>query len=138
MGPIGGIVEKKVAEGLWTVVRGWFTRNRDLKKQVEILQTQLAEERSGRLAFEKMMSEVECRSEDDNMYWNKDPRKGGPYCPLCLHANNKLIPLTNGNRQGAYYCRIYDHFFETEDLRQRERNRAQPRQPNYGPHGWMR
>ncbi|SRR5712692_1394573 len=142
MDPKSGVVEKKVAEGIWSVVRGWFTRNRDLKKQVETLQAQLAEERSGGLAFEKLMSEVECRPEDDNMYWNKDPRKGGPYCPLCLHADKKLIPLTNGNREGAFYCRIHDHFFETEELRMREReaarNRAQPRQPGYGgPHGWM-
>jgi hypothetical protein len=142
MDPLSGVVEKKVAEGAWAVVRGWFTRNQDLKKQVETLQAQLAEERSGRLAFEKMMSEVECRPEDDNMYWNKDVRKGGPYCPLCLHANNKLIPLTNGSRQGAFYCRIHDHYFETEELRERERearrNRAQARQPSYGRHGWMR
>ena len=55
MDPISGAVEKKVAEGVWTVVRGWFTRNRDLKEQVETLQAQLAEECSGRLAFEKVM-----------------------------------------------------------------------------------
>lgn len=143
MAPISGVVEKKVAEGVWTAVRGWFTRNRDLKKQVEALQAELTEERSGKLGFEKMMSEVECRAQDDNMYWNKDPRKGGPYCPLCLHANSKLIPLTNGNRQGSFYCRIHDHHFETEDLRQREReaarNRAQRRGPHYGgPNSWMR
>jgi len=139
--PISGVIEKKVAEGVWTVVRGWFTRNRDLKKQVEALQAELAEERSGGLAVEKMMSEVECRTEDDNMYWSKDA-KGGPYCPLCLHDNQKLIPMTQGGREGDFYCRLHDHHFETQERRERDRqarqNRAQPSRPGYGRHGWMR
>jgi len=139
MDPITGVVEKKVAETAWACVRGWFTRNRDLKKQIEILQSQLAEARSGHLAFEKLMSELECRPNDDNMYWKKDA-SGGPYCPLCLHGNRKLIPMTHG-REGTFYCRIHDHYFETEEHRECEReaarNRAQPRQPSYGPHGWM-
>jgi hypothetical protein len=132
------VVEKKVAESAWAYIRGWFTRNRDLKKQVETLQAQLAEERSGRLAFEKLMSEIVCRPQDDSMYWKKDG-SGGPYCPLCLHEKQKLIPLTHG-REGAFYCRLHDHFFETEDLRMRDRERArhQPRGPSYGgPNSWM-
>ena len=35
MAPITGVVEKKAAESAWAYIRGWFTRNRDLKKQVE-------------------------------------------------------------------------------------------------------
>lgn len=142
MDPITGVVEKKVAESVWTYLRGWFTRNHELKKQVETLQAQLAEESSGRLAFEKLMSELECRPEDDNIYWKKDG-SGGPYCPICLLQNQKLGPLTHG-REGAFYCRVHDHFFETKELRERDRqavrNRAQAaRRPSrFGPHSWMR
>ena len=107
-------------------IRGWFTRNRDQKKQIEVLQAQLAEERSGKLAFEKLMSELECRPADDSMYWKKDG-SGGPYCPLCLHGDQKLMPLTHGNRDGSFYCRIHEHFFETEELRQRSRQTARDR-----------
>ena len=126
MEPITGMVEKKVAESLWTVVRNWFQRNRDQQKRIESLQAQLAEVRSGKLAFEKLMSELVYRSEDDHMYWEKDG-SGGPYCPLCLHGDEKLMPLTHGNRDGCFYCRIHDHHFETDDLRQRERQAIQNR-----------
>ena len=136
MTPITGVVEKKVAESAWTYIRGWLTRNQDLKKQVEMLQHELAEERSGRLAFEKLMSEVECHQEDESIYWRKDG-KGGPYCPICLHDNQKLIPMKNG-AVGAFYCCLHKQYFLTKEYRQRERNREQPRQPSYGgPHGWM-
>jgi hypothetical protein len=141
MDPITGVVEKKVAESVWAYLRRWFTRNQDQKKQIETLQAQLAEERSGKLAFQKMMSEIECRPEDENMYWRKDG-KGGPYCPLCLHDNEKLIPMTHG-REGAFYCRLHDHYFETQELRARERearrNRAHAgRGPSrFGPHSRM-
>ena|SRR5882757_10448694 len=136
MDPITGAVEKKVAEGVWAVVRGWFTRNQDLKRQVETLQAQLAEERSGRLALEKMMSDVECHHEDENIYWRKDG-KGGPYCPICLHDNQKLIPMNHG-AEGAFYCCLHKQYFRTKEFRERERNRTQPRQPSYGTNDWMR
>lgn len=138
MEPISGVVEKKIAEGAWTIVRRWFTRYRDQKKRIKALEAELAEERSGKSAFEKLMSELECRPEDDSMYWKKDGR-GGPYCPLCLHHNKTLGPLTHGNRDGSFYCRIHDHYFETNELRQREReaarNRAQARRrpSRFGP-----
>jgi uncharacterized Zn finger protein (UPF0148 family) len=89
------------------------------------------------------MNELMCCPEDDSMYWKKD-RSGGPYCPLCLHENEKLIPLTHGNREGSFYCRIHDHFFETHELRSNEREasqnrRAVPRGRDMsGPNSWMR
>jgi hypothetical protein len=111
-------VEKKVAASAWDYVLRWFSRNRDLKGQVASLEAQLAEERSGKLAFEKLMGELVCRPEDDHMYWKTDG-SAGPYCPLCLHGGGKLMPLTHGNREGSFYCRIHEHFFQTEELRQR-------------------
>lgn len=135
MAPITGIVEKKFAESAWGYFRGLFTRDRDQRKRIETLEAELAEERSEKLAFEKMMSELECRPEDENIYWRKDG-KGGPYCPICLHDNKKLIPMTHGE-EGAFYCCLHKHYFLTEELRERNRNRAQPQQPSYGPHGWM-
>jgi hypothetical protein len=38
MEPITGMVEKKVAESLWTVVRNWFQRKHDQQKGIESLQ----------------------------------------------------------------------------------------------------
>jgi len=133
--PITGAVEKRVAEGLWSVVRGWFTRYQDLKKQNEMLQAQLAEERSGSVAFEKLMSELECHQEDENIYWRKDG-KGGPYCGVCLNHDQKLTPMTHAG-EGAFYCCIHKQYFRTKECREREENRPQPKQPSYGEHGWL-
>lgn len=127
MDPISGMVEKKVAESAWGFIRAWFTRNRDLKMQVEALQAQLSEARSGELAFEYLMSGLVCFPEDDSIYQNKDG-SGAYYCPLCLHGNKELMPLTHGLSRGSYYCRLHDHFFETHELRERRRNYVpQPR-----------
>src|ERR1700722_12670592 len=118
MHPIPGVFEKKAAQSAWDYFRNWYHRNRDLKKQVSLLQAQLVEERSGNLAFEKMMSELVCRTEDDSIYWKKDG-SGGPYCPLCLHSDKKLIPLSHGNRDRSFYCRLHEHTFAMEGLRKR-------------------
>jgi hypothetical protein len=137
MHPAPGVIERKMAESLWDSVRKWFNRNRDLRNEVDALKRDLAEERSGVLAFERLKAELWSRSEDDGMYWKKD-RCGGPYCPLCLDSDHKLISLTHGNRDGAFYCRIHDHHFETEERRTRDRmatqNRAYAvRRQNRGP-----
>ena len=120
MDPISGMAEKKVVESAWDFVRGLWNRHRDLKKQVAALEAQLADERSGKLELDRLLNELVCRPEDDNMYWKKDG--SGPYCPLCLHDKSKLIPLTHGTGEGAYYCRLHDHFFETQERRERVRN----------------
>jgi hypothetical protein len=135
MAPITGVVEKKAAESVWTYLQKWFTRNQDLKKQIVELKAELAEERSGRLAFERLMSELESRPEDDHMYWRKDG-KGGPYCPTCLHGDRKLIPLTIYG-EGSFYCIIHEHVFETHERRERIRYRQQSQQPRYRPRNWM-
>ncbi len=136
MASITGVVEKKVAESVWAYLREWLTRCRDLRKQNEMLQAQLAEERSPRVAFEKLMSEVQCDQEDESIYWRKDGN-GGPYCPVCLHDNQKLIPMTHAD-EGAFYCCLHKQYFRTRAFRERERNRPQPQQPSYGgPHSWM-
>jgi|SRR5271155_4562594 len=144
MDPITGMVEKKAAESLWAYVSRLFTRNRDLKKRIAALEAELAEAKSGTLASERLMSELVCRPEDDNMYWKKDG-SGGPYCPTCLHSKEKLLmPLTHGIREGAYYCRIHDQHFETHELRSHKqearKNLGQsvhrPR-GSRGPQSWM-
>ena len=142
MDPITGMVEKKAAESLLAYFRGLFTRNRNQKERIRALEAELAEVRSGKIAFARLMSELQCRPEDDHMYWKKDG-SGGPYCPLCLHEKEKLIPLTHA-REGAFYCRIHEHFFETAELRQRDRQARQDR-ANAGPppsrfsrDSWMR
>jgi hypothetical protein len=138
MDPISTIVEKKATESLWSAILGWWNRNKELQKQVEALKAQLAEERSGRIAFDRLMEQLECRPCDDNLYWKKDGT-GGPYCPLCLHDQRKSIPLTHA-AEGSFYCRLHDHYFETEERRERVRSaRQQIRRRSYrGPHSWMR
>jgi hypothetical protein len=141
MDPITGMVEKNVIQSAWNYVRNWFHRGRDQRKRIEFLETQLNEERSGKIAFEKLVSELDCRPADDHMYWKKNG-SGGPYCPLCLHGDEKLMPLTHGNRDGCFYCRIHNHNFETEELRERDRqaiqNRAAAgrRRSRFGPTQW--
>jgi hypothetical protein len=127
MDPITGMIEKKAAESVWAYFSRWFTEKRDLKKRVAELEAELTEARSEPLAFERLMSTLLCSPEDDSMYWKKDG-SGGPYCPLCLHENKKLIPLTHGSREGSFYCRIHTHFFETNELRSHDREVRQNRQ----------
>lgn len=138
MDPVSTIVEKKAAESVWSAVKGWLNRNKELQRKVEALTAELAEERSGKIAFERLMEQLECRPVDDNLYWKKDGT-GGPYCPLCLHDQRKLIPLTHA-AEGGFYCRLHDHHFETEERRELVRSaRLQPRRPSYrGPRSWMR
>ena len=124
-----GWFEKKAADSVWGFVGKWLNRNRDLKKQVATLTQELADERSGQRAFEQLLTELECRPEDDNLYWKKDGQ-GGPYCPLCLHNDTKLIPLTHGIQEGSFYCGLHEQTFETAECRARfkqmirTRNRA--------------
>jgi hypothetical protein len=138
---ITGVVEGKAAGSLWSFFTSWSKRDREQKNKIESLKAELVEERSGRLAFERQMAELECRPDDDHMYWRKDG-KGGPYCPTCIHETKKIIPLTHGS-EGAFYCIIHKWYFETHEHRQREQQarsvrlhsgrRPSPR----GPHSWM-
>jgi hypothetical protein len=133
--PASGVIEKKVAESLWDSIRKWFNRNRDLKRQVEALRAELAEERSGRLAFEQLRSELECRPGDDPMYWRKDGTDG-PFCHLCLDDGHKLIRLINGNGEGSYYCSLHKEYFETAERRERNRQPVPVSRPRrYRPSG---
>jgi hypothetical protein len=120
MHPIPGVVEKKVAQSLGTWIRNRFNRYRDQEKRIESLEAQPVEARSGTLAFEKELAELVCRPEDDHMYSKKDG-SGGPYCPLCIHADKRLIPLIHGF-EGSFYCRLHEQFFETQERRTRRSN----------------
>jgi len=142
MNPLPGAVETKVAESLWDYVRRWFASKRELQKRIEFLEAELAEAQSGKLAFEKMMNELECRTADDHMYWKQDG-KGGPYCPLCLDSDKKRVALIHTDREGSFYCNIHKQHFHTEALRQHDRqaviDRAQDtrRSNRFGPNSWM-
>ena len=134
MNPIPGVIEKNVAQMAWAYIQQRFSRHRELQLQQEkeFLQGELKEARSGDLAFQKLMSELLCRRDDDNMYWKKDG-SGGPYCFLCLHGDRKLMPLTNGDREGAFYCRLHDHSFVTKERREKDRRpMPQPQSGGYG------
>lgn len=119
MDPITVSVEKKATESLWGFLRDMFTRKLELINQVEDLRAQLNEERTGSLAFERALSELECHPEDDNIYERKDG-SGMKYCPLCIHEHKRLIPLAHGV-PGVFRCQIHNECFETKRHRERIR-----------------
>jgi hypothetical protein len=133
MVPITGVAEKKALEIAWDFVRGLWNRSRDLKKRNEVLErhnqaltVKLAEQQSGSSAFERKLTELECRPQDDSIYWSKDG-SGAAFCPLCIHGPEKLItPLTHGINRGAYYCALHEQFFNSEELREMRRNYVRP------------
>jgi|SRR5579862_3775493 hypothetical protein len=124
--PGAEVVGKKAAEGVWALLRSWFTSKHKLEERIRELEAELAEERSGRLAFERLRGELDCRPENDGMYWKKDG-SGGPYCPLCLDADHRLIQLTHGNGEGSFCCPHHDRYFYTEAYRQRHQQAIQNR-----------
>lgn len=118
--PGSELAGKKAIEGAWAFIRNWFISKRQLEQRIRELGNELAEERSGRVAFEQSLSGLECRAEDDGMYWKKDGSRG-PFCPLCLDADRKLIQLVHGNREGSFYCGLHKQYFETRERRERDR-----------------
>lgn len=135
MVPVTGIVEKKATDSLWELLRKLFIRRADLKKENSLLKLQLDE----KSAFERRLAELECHPADDSIYWKKDGSDAG-FCPLCISGREKLFtPLTHGVSKGAYYCRLHDQVFETEELRERRSNRRPARRASRfsGPNAWM-
>jgi hypothetical protein len=135
MDPISGVVEKKFFESLFDSVRKRWNRYSDLERKNAALEAQLAEIQSGKLAFERKVAELDCRPEDDGIYWTKD---GRALCSLCLESDQKFIQLTHGAREGTYYCKLHEHHFETAASRHRRRNVTPMPIKHHGPHSWMR
>ena len=117
----------QILKVVWPWIKGWFTSHKELKQENESLRAELAEERSGRLAFEHLMSELEPR---DCMYWKKDG-SGGPYCSLCLEDQHKRISLVPQS-EGCYYCRLHEQLFETSERRERILNLTRVRSQRNG------
>jgi TolA-binding protein len=141
MDPVTGIVEKKVAEGAFNWVRKRLSPNAELQKELEAVKDRLeaAKRRIQELQaqfdvkkdFERRKAELQCLSDDDSMYRQKDGT-GPYYCPLCLNADNKFIPLTHGTSDGSHYCSLHKQYFETLELRNRRRNNNQQRNSGGG------
>ena len=142
MEPITGIIGKKVADGVFESAKKWLTPNSELKKENEALKAQveiLKAQVDDKAEFKRQRAELECRPEDDNIYWAKDG-SGAAFCPLCICGSEKLFtPLTHGTSEGSYYCRLHEHYFETRDLRERRRNNQSQRRSHRArhPQGWM-
>ena len=134
MDPISGMVEKKVADSVFHVIRKWCTRYGDLKKENQALKAQLDE----KAAFERKLNELICRPQDDSIYFSRDG-SGAAFCPLCINGSERLFtPLTHGINKGSYYCRLHEHYFDTEELRNRRSNVSRaPMKRFRGPHAWM-
>jgi hypothetical protein len=135
---ITGTAETKFIESALNFIKSLFIGYRDLKKRVAELEAENAELRSGRQAFQKLLSEIECRPAEDHMYWKKDGT-GGPYCPLCLSDDEKLIPLTHAGEE-TFRCGLHNQLFRTDKFRKRAaRETAQgtriPR--HHDPNSWM-
>ena len=121
--PISGAVGKKAADSIWDAIRKWWNRHTELEKRIGFLEAQLAEERSGTLAFENKLAELERRT-GESIYWTKDNRA---LCPLCIESDQKFVQLVHGTTDGDFYCRLHEQTFETAERRQRRLQR--PLQP---------
>jgi hypothetical protein len=90
-----------------------------LTKENELLKVQL----DVKAQFERRKAGMTRRQEDDNMYRDDEGRY---YCGLCADVDSKFVGLTNQSADGgSYYCRIHQHHFETEEYRNRRRERRQ-------------
>src|SRR5580704_11136448 len=106
MDPVTGIVEKKAAEGAFNWLKNRMSPNAELEKKLEAAKERIVELEArldAKKDFEQRKAELECLSDDDSIYRQKDG-SGPYYCPLCLNADNKFIPLTHGSNEGSYFC----------------------------------
>src|ERR1700722_16349902 len=128
MGPISGAIVKNTADAAWTYVKNFFTQDKDLKKEIAALKTQLDEQQNRQAAFEHEIAGLECRPQDDSIYFAKDG-SGAVFCPLCIKGPEKLFtPLTHNLNIGSYYCSLHRQNFETKELRElRLRHATRPR-----------
>jgi hypothetical protein len=136
---ITGIAEKKVMDSAVEFVKSLFTGHRELKKRIAELESENAELRNGKAAFERLRSELVWRTGDDPMYWRSDGT--GPYCQHCFEQHGHLIGLKAAGREGFYDCGIHNLRFGTKESREREAQVVQrpiriKRRPR-GPQGWM-
>jgi hypothetical protein len=133
-----GTVEKTALDSFVAVVRklwSWHTdvvkENKSRKEEIAVLKERL----DVKAEFERRKAELTSKQEDDNLYCDAN---GTYYCPYCLNADSKFVPVVN-HFEGSYFCSLHKQVFETEARRVRDRNRQQPRQPTYGgPQSWMR
>ncbi len=101
--------------------------NQDLKRRLEIAKQKIVEMNSqldAKKIFERRKAELECLPDDDCLYRRKD-RTGPYYCPTCLDADEKFVPLPRGSSEGNYYCGLHKQTFQTQELRTRRRNTIQ-------------
>jgi hypothetical protein len=111
-----GIATKAVG-GMFAWAKNWWHRERHLKARIAQLEAELAAEKSGEPAFERLMSTLVCRQQDDHMWFKKDG-SGGPYCPVCQGQTKKIIPLMPvSGRTGEFECFVHDRRFMTAERR---------------------
>jgi hypothetical protein len=129
MAPITGVVEKKIVDSIFDVIRNRFRPNtrivnerddalRELQKcrdKMLSLQAQL----DAKAIVERRLAEYECHPEDDSIYWKKDG-SGHGLCPYCVNAPEpRFTPLVHGNGEGAYECGLHNRTFSTRERRNR-------------------
>jgi hypothetical protein len=124
MEPVTGIVGKEAAGGLLGIAKKWLTPNIELKRELELAKAQIANleaQLDAKREFERRKAELECLSDDDCLYRRRDGT-GPYYCPLCLDADQRFVPVTHGTNEGGYFCSLHRHGFATRELRERRRN----------------
>jgi hypothetical protein len=131
MDPISATVEKKALDSVIDAVRKLWSWHTDVVKENKALKERL----DTKAEFERKKAALKSRQEDDNLYRDAN---GTLYCPLCLNADSKFIPVVH-HFEGSYYCSLHKQVFETEERRTRKRGTvvAPPQTPG-GPNGWMR
>lgn len=124
MEPVTGIVGKEAASGLFGMAKKWLTPNRQLRRELDLARARVATleaQLDAKREFERRKAELECLADDDCLYRRKDGT-GPYYCPLCLDADQKFVPVTHGTHEGGYFCRLHEHGFSTRELREKRRN----------------
>jgi hypothetical protein len=135
---ITGVVEGKAADGLFRAIVNRITPNAELRKELESAKREIAhlrQELDVKREFERRKSELECLVDDDCMYRAKDGT-GPYYCPLCLDADGKFVPVPGD--EGHHYCSLHQRYFTTEARRERRRQKnRQYRDQSAERPGWM-
>jgi hypothetical protein len=138
--PIIETVEAKAAVGLFGKIAEWYNRDKIQKQQIAELKEALREAVTGRRAFDAWVDSLECRPEDDHMYFAKDG-SGAMFCGVCIDHDRQRTPLTRViGREGQFECVVHEHVFETKARREhRAAERPQPQPRYYGSrNSWMR
>jgi hypothetical protein len=129
--PVTGLLVKRATDGVWESAKRALIPSHAMKKENDELRrslefakqkiVELSSQLDASKVFERRKAELECLADDDCLYRRKD-RTGPYFCPTCLDADEKFVPLPHGASEGSYYCGLHKQTFETRELRDKRRS----------------